>query len=114
MSASTTPPFAPSFEKYHCCGDSKGSFVTSLIDVSPQECPFDDTVSVYKAVARNLELPPEDPNAIPERGIDAVLVQLVRDRIKANGKALHSVDGNSKSNVHLSWLEHFLNLDGRL
>ncbi|MFT4539413.1 MAG: hypothetical protein ACI841_000759 [Planctomycetota bacterium] len=61
-------------------------FVTSLVDVSPQECPFDDTVSVYKAVARNLELPPDDPNAVPDRGIDAVLIGLVRDRVKQNGK----------------------------
>ena len=60
-------------------------FVTSLVDVSPQECPFDDTVSVYKAVARNLELPPESTAAMPDRGIDAVLVGLVRERVKANG-----------------------------
>ena len=51
-------------------------FATSIVDVSPEECPFDDTLRIYQAVVRQLELPPDSLAVVPDRGIDAVLRQL--------------------------------------
>jgi hypothetical protein len=56
-------------------------FATALVGVSPEECPFDDTVRIYQAVARSIELPPGSLEEEPQRGIDAVLHRLVRDRV---------------------------------
>lgn len=66
----------------HCLrevGWSEG-FATSLVGISPQECPFDDTVSIYREVARKLELPPSDEDEESEPGIDVVLRALVLQR----------------------------------
>lgn len=61
-------------------------FASSLVSVSPQECPFDDTVRVYQAVARELELPPTELEAAPQRGFDAVLRLLVDQRVETYGE----------------------------
>jgi len=61
-------------------------FATSLVGISPQECPFDDSVSIYRAVARNLELPPSAEEEEPEPGIDVVLRTLVQQRAEQYGE----------------------------
>jgi len=61
-------------------------FATSLVGISPQECPFDDSVSIYRAVARNLELPPEEEEEEPEPGVDVVLRTLVLQRAEQYGE----------------------------
>ena len=61
-------------------------FVTALVDVSPEECPFDDTLRIYQAVARNLELPPDSIHEEPARGLDTVLRSLVKSRVEAYGE----------------------------
>jgi len=61
-------------------------FATSLVGISPQECPFDDSVSIYKAVARWIELPPESEEEEPEPGIDVVLRTLVEQRERQFGE----------------------------
>ncbi len=71
----------------HCLrevGWSEG-FASSLVSVSPQECPFDDTVRVYQAVARELELPPGSLESDPERGFDSVLRRLTEERVERYG-----------------------------
>jgi len=60
-------------------------FASSLVSVSPQECPFDDTVRVYQAVARELELPPGSLESEPERGFDSVLRRLTEERVERYG-----------------------------
>lgn len=60
-------------------------FATSLVGISPQECPFDDSVSIYKAVARCIELPPESEEEEPEPGIDVVLRTLIEQRERQFG-----------------------------
>ncbi|MBI2373812.1 MAG: DUF2791 family P-loop domain-containing protein [Deltaproteobacteria bacterium] len=48
-------------------------FVTALVSVSPKECPFDDPVKIYQAVASRLESPPATPDEASDWGIDALL-----------------------------------------
>ena len=48
-------------------------FVTGLIGVSPQECPFDDVMRIYQSMARSLQTPPADPLEESDLGVDAVL-----------------------------------------
>lgn len=53
---------------------------TALIDLSPDECPFDDPLRIYQAVAREIALAPADPTVPPARGIEQVLLTLFEDR----------------------------------
>ncbi len=73
----------------HCLRELawREGFVTSLVDVSPQECPFDDPVRIYRAVATRLESPPKDLAVESDVGIDAVLRVAIAERRKAHGEA---------------------------
>lgn len=62
-------------------------FATALVGVSPEECPFDDTLRIYKSIVQVLELPPGSPEERPERGIGAVLRRLLAERVAAAGEA---------------------------
>ncbi len=64
----------------------KQGFLTSLINLSPRECPYDDPVRVYSAVAANLTTPPLGDGAEPTRGLTDVLRDLVDDRRVAMGE----------------------------
>lgn len=55
---------------------------TALIDLSPKECPFDETLRIYQAVAREIALAPPDPMVPPSRGIERVLLQTFEDRAR--------------------------------
>ena len=70
----------------HCLREVawKEGFVTALVGVSPQECPFDDLPRIYQAVARNLELPPAHWEERHDLGIDAVLRAAVERRLQAH------------------------------
>ncbi len=71
----------------HCLREVgwREGFATSLVGISPQECPFDDTVSIYREVARRIELPPESEDEESEPGIDLVLRALVERRAAQYG-----------------------------
>lgn len=71
----------------HCLREVgwREGFATSLVGISPQECPFDDTVSIYREVARRIELPPETEDEESEPGIDLVLRALVERRAAQYG-----------------------------
>lgn len=62
-------------------------FVTAMVGVSPKECPFDDAVKIYQAVARQLEYPPEGPDEEPRPGINTVLRTIAEERIDQHGRA---------------------------
>jgi hypothetical protein len=64
----------------------KQGFLTSLVNLSPRECPYDDPVKVYSAVAVNLTSPPFDEGAEPTRGLTDVLRDLADDRLKEMGR----------------------------
>lgn len=53
---------------------------TAQVDLSPDECPFDDPHRIYQAVAREIALAPSDVNVPPARGIDQVLLTAFEDR----------------------------------
>lgn len=55
---------------------------TALVSLSPEECPFDDTLRIYQAVAREVALPPVDPTVAPTRGLDHLLLNLFEDRAR--------------------------------
>lgn len=48
-------------------------FPTAVVGLSPDECPFDDPVRIYAAVAREITWPPFDPAIAPARGLDELL-----------------------------------------
>ena len=60
-------------------------FATAVVELSPQECAYDDTVAVYRAVARRLALPPQDPLARRQYGIAEVITEIVHDRLDRDG-----------------------------
>ncbi len=61
-------------------------FIVSLVGISPKECPFDDTLLVYQAVAKHLELPPKAIGKPSTRGVELVLIRLLQDKIAESGE----------------------------
>lgn len=48
-------------------------FVTALVSLSPQECPYENPYLVYKAVASSVSLAPLDANSEPVRSLPDLL-----------------------------------------
>ena len=46
---------------------------SAMVGLSPDECPFDDPLRIYQAIARELSWPPADPTVPPTRGIEHTL-----------------------------------------
>ncbi len=65
-------------------------FVTALVELSPAECPYDDALKVYRAVARRLAAPPRDVVAGASFGIGDVIRDLVDDRVERATDALRA------------------------
>lgn len=55
-------------------------FLTSLVSLSPQECPYEDPLKVYKAVAGGLASAPAHPGVEPSRGLPDLLRDFFEDR----------------------------------
>ena len=64
----------------------KHGFLTSLVNLSPRECPYDDPVKVYGAVAVNLASPPLEEGMEPTRGLTDILRDLADDKVTAMGE----------------------------
>lgn len=66
----------------HCVRERAWSlgFPTAIVGLSPDECPFDDPVRIYTAVAREIAWPPRDPTVPPSRGIDELLRAAAEER----------------------------------
>ncbi len=58
--------------------------LTALVTLSPKESPFHKPVSIYRAVARRVELP-RGPEGEETRGIDDVIRRDLEQRIAADG-----------------------------
>ncbi|MGM0578247.1 MAG: BREX system ATP-binding domain-containing protein [Myxococcota bacterium] len=56
-------------------------FATAVVELSPGECPYDDSFKVYRAVARRLSLKPSDPLVPPNLGIGDVVRSRVDDEL---------------------------------
>lgn len=64
----------------------KHGFLTSLVNLSPRECPYDDAVKVYGSVAVNLASPPPEEGLEPTRGLTDILRDLADDKVTAMGE----------------------------
>ena len=60
-------------------------YCTSLVGLSPKECPFDQPACIYREVARRVELPVEDFEIAPSQGLDRLLEQIVERRVSEVG-----------------------------
>ena len=65
-------------------------FASALVGLSPKDCPFDDAAKIFRAVAREIELPLHDPEEKPRRGFAQVIRHLVDERVAQAGKAAFS------------------------
>ena len=68
----------------HCVRELawKYGFVTSLVELSPAECPYDDALKVYQNVANHLMLRPESILEPPQLGICNVVRHVVDKRLE--------------------------------
>lgn len=111
----------------HCLREVawREGLATSLVGLSPQHCPFDDLVQVYKRLAEELEAPPENLEVEADRGVDAVLRSEVERRAAEYGEgAVHEwlrteaerlrVDSRSYRNACVRYMEAVLRGDGEL
>ena len=55
-------------------------FSSALVGLSPDECPFDDPLRIYQAVARELSWAPVDPLVPPARGLEHALRAALDER----------------------------------
>ncbi len=80
----------------HCVRDLAWSrrFLTSLVSLSPQECPYEDPLKVYRAVAGSIASPPAEPGAEPTRGLPDLLRDFHDEREQEMG-----------SEAFLKWLK---------
>lgn len=60
---------------------------SAMVGLSPDECPFDDPLRIYQAVARELSWAPSDPAVPPTRGVEHALRTAFEDRREALGEA---------------------------
>ncbi len=60
-------------------------FVTSLVELSPQECPYDDALRVYQAVARGLAAAPRGGELSPTPGLTELLSSVADDLVTSSG-----------------------------
>lgn len=57
-------------------------FAVAVVELSPTECPYDDTLKVYSTVARRIAMPAEDDTMGPRYGISDLLRDLVDRRVE--------------------------------
>ncbi len=57
-------------------------YAVADVVLSAQECPFDKSLMVYRAVAERLAPPPVDPAALPREGLPLVLEDLLDDKLQ--------------------------------
>ena len=71
----------------YCVRDRVGRqrFLSSLVTLSPKECPLDKPLNVYRAVAQRLELPRSEDGGDVVRGVDDMLHRVVVDRLEEEG-----------------------------
>ncbi len=72
----------------HCLRELAWSegFATALVGLSPKECPFDRPESIYKEVARRIELPVAELEPESRPGLEKVLRQVAESQIESNGR----------------------------
>ncbi len=61
-------------------------YAVADVVLSAHECPFDKSLSVYRAVARRVAPPPPDDDAPPEEGLPQLLERLLEARLRELGR----------------------------
>lgn len=56
-------------------------FAVAVVELSPTECPYDDTLKVYSSVARRIAMGGQDGEATPRYGLTDLLRDLVDRRV---------------------------------
>jgi hypothetical protein len=76
----------------HCVRDLawRHGFVTALVELSPAECPYDDSLKVYRAVARRIAMRPVGGEvlAAPNYGLGDLIRNAVDDALARTGGEL--------------------------
>ena len=60
----------------------------SVVELSPTECPYDDTLKVYASVARRLATEVRKPGEVPRYGLSDMLRDLVDERVTMRARQL--------------------------
>ncbi len=63
-------------------------FAVSVVELSPTECPYDDTLKVYSSVARRLAMASSGPGQSPRYGLTDLLRNLVDDEVASAARDL--------------------------
>ena len=63
-------------------------FATSLVELSPNECPYDDPLRVYQAVARGLATAPAEGDVSPMAGLTELLASHADDLVAESGEEM--------------------------
>ena len=62
------------------------NFAVSLVELSPTECPYDDSLKVYQAVARRISIRGENEMQAANYGISDLIRNVIDDRIDIASK----------------------------
>lgn len=93
----------------HCVRELawKYGFVTSLVELSPAECPYDDALKVYQNVANHLMLKPDSILNPPRLGICNVVRKIVEKKLSqaTSPDPQAEVTGWIMSDLSRAWCE---------
>ena len=71
----------------------KYNFLSSIVELSPNECPFDNSLKVYRAIVRNLQLPIKEELLTegfsfiePVTGLTEILRSIIDDKLQEIGE----------------------------
>lgn len=88
----------------------KHGFCVAVVELSPAECPYDDSFKVYRAVASRLSLRPTNPLVPPETGIGDVVRSRVESELAGALESLGAAadpEAESRARAEVAgWLEH--------
>ncbi|MFA5625677.1 MAG: BREX system ATP-binding domain-containing protein [Bradymonadales bacterium] len=96
----------------HCVREIawKYGFVTSIVELSPTECPYDDALKVYQNVASHLMAKPVELFSRPALGIGNVVrlvIEAQRDSLEEKGESnvKQALEAWLRKNVARAWCE---------
>ena len=71
-------------------------FAVAVVELSPTECPYDDTLKVYASVARRMAVGTDGPGEAPRFGLTDLLRNLVDDEVDKATRAIRE-DGGERA-----------------
>ncbi|WP_230470224.1 BREX system ATP-binding domain-containing protein [Lujinxingia vulgaris] len=79
-------------------------FATAVVELSPNECPYDDSFKVYQAVVRRIGQRPRTALGSPSYGLPDLLRNLMDDRVDAALQTPSVPDVDAAREAVLGWL----------